>query len=129
MKQTSKITKGVVLFTILVLPSLLYLYLTSGKHNFVFLPIVASQSQNYLPLIEEDRQGNPSHHFIQDFPLTETLDFRDLDSKIKLVFFSNAKDTLTSSEEVDAKRNNLAKRSRLPKSSPKPSLSTAPNSL
>ncbi|MDA8895466.1 hypothetical protein N9I98_03760 [Flavobacteriales bacterium] len=96
MKQTSKITKGVVLFTILVLPSLLYLYLTSGKHNFVYLPIVASQSQNYLPLIEEDRQGNPSHHFIQDFPLTETLNFRDLDSKIKLVFFSNAKDTLTS---------------------------------
>jgi len=95
MKQTPNYTKGVVLFLILVLPSLLYLYLTSGKHNFVYLPIIASQSQNYIPLLEEDRQGIPEHHFISDFPLTETLSFRDLDNKIKLVFFSHADDTLT----------------------------------
>ena len=87
MKQTSKYTKGVVLFLILVLPSILYLYLTSGKHNFVYLPIIASQSQNYIPLLDENRQGIPEHHFISDFPLTETLSFRDLDKKIKLVFF------------------------------------------
>ena len=95
MKQTSKYTKGVVLFLILVLPSILYLYLTSGKHNFVYLPIIASQSQNYIPLLDENRQGIPEHHFISDFPLTETLSFRDLDKKIKLFFFSNADDTLT----------------------------------
>lgn len=96
MKQTSNYTKGVVLFLILVLPSLLYLYLTSGKHNFVYLPIIASQSQDYTPLIDENRQGTPEHHFITDFALTDSLSFRDLDNKIKLVFFSYADDTLTS---------------------------------
>jgi hypothetical protein len=96
MKKTTKITKGVVLFTILVLPSLLYLYLTSGKHNFVYLPIIASQSQAYIPLINEDRQGEPKHHFVSDFPLTDQISFRDLDRKIKLLFFSYAEDTLTS---------------------------------
>ena len=96
MKQTSNYTKGVVLFTILVLPSLLYLYLTSGKHNFVYLPILASQSQDYIPLLDEDRQGKTKHHYVNDFPLTENLSFRDLDSKIKLLFFSYAEDSLTS---------------------------------
>jgi hypothetical protein len=95
MKQTPNYTKGVVLFLILVLPSLLYLYLTSGKHNFVYLPIIASQSQDYTPLLDENRQGIPEHHFISNFPLTDSLSFRDLDNKIKLVFFSNADDTLT----------------------------------
>ena len=95
MKQTPNYTKGVVLFLILVLPSLLYLYLTSGKHNFVYLPIISSQSQDYKPLLNEDRQGAPEHHFISDFSLTDSLSFRDLDQKIKLVFFSEAKDSLT----------------------------------
>jgi len=95
MKQTPNYTKRVVLFLILVLPSLLYLLLTSGKHNFVYLPIIANQSQGYAPLLDENRQGTPEHHFISDFPLTAPLSFRDLDNKIKLVFFSNADDTLT----------------------------------
>jgi len=95
MKQTPNYTKGVVLFLILVLPSLLYLYLTFGKHNFVYLPIIANQSQDYRPLLNENRQGIPEHHFITDFPLTDSLSFRDLDNKIKLVFFSNADNILT----------------------------------
>jgi hypothetical protein len=95
MKQRPNYTKGVVLFLILVLPSLLYLYLTSGKHNFVYLPIIANQSQGYEPLLDENRQGTPEHHFISDFALTDSLSFRDLDNKIKLVFFSYANDTLT----------------------------------
>ncbi len=96
MKQTPNYTKGVVLFLILVLPSLLYLYLTSGKHNFVYLPIIATESQNYIPLLDENRQGDPQHHFISDFPLSDSLTFRDLDNKIKLVFFSASDDSLTS---------------------------------
>jgi hypothetical protein len=96
MKQTPNYTKGVVLFLILVLPSLLYLFLTSGKHNFVYLPIIANQSQGYVPLLDENRQGTPEHHFITDFALTDSLSFRDLDDKIKLVFFSHADDVLTS---------------------------------
>jgi len=90
MKQTPNYTKGVVLFTILVLPSLLYLYLTSGKHNFVYLPIIADQEQNYDLLLDEARRENPSHHYITDFALNDSLNLSDLDGSLKLIFCSRA---------------------------------------
>lgn len=94
MKQTPNYIKGVVLFSILVLPSLLYLYITAGKHNFLYLPILAHQEQNFDVLIEENRLEQPKHHYISDFQLTEQLSFKDLDNKIKLLFFSKAEEEL-----------------------------------
>lgn len=96
MKQTPNYIKGVVLFTILVLPSVLYLYITTGKHNFVYLPILADESQDFVALVEENRQKQPEQHFIKDFKLSENLNFKDLDSKIKLLFFTKANEELNS---------------------------------
>jgi len=94
MKQTPNYIKGVVLFSILVLPSLLYLYLTAGKHNFLYLPIIADEAQNYVALVEENRREQPKHHYIRDFRLNEEYSFKDLDDNIKLIFISRAEETL-----------------------------------
>lgn len=90
MKQTPNYIKGVVLFTILVLPSLLYLYLTAGKHNFLYVPILADESQNYTVLIDEARQTQPKHHYISDFDLNDSTTFASLKNNIKLIFFTEA---------------------------------------
>jgi hypothetical protein len=94
MKQTPNYIKGVVLFSILVLPSLLYLYLTAGKHNFLYLPTIADEAQNYVALVEENRREQPKHHYIRDFRLNEEYSFKDLDDNIKLIFISRAEETL-----------------------------------
>jgi len=95
MKQTPNYIKGVVLFSILVLPSLLYLFLTSGKHNFVYLPIIADEEQNYIALLDENRKEQPKHHYISNFRLNEKYFFNDLDDNIKLIFISRAEETLS----------------------------------
>lgn len=94
MQQTPNHIKGVVLFSILVLPSLLYLYITAGKHNFLYLPIIADESQNYIALVEENRREQPKHHYVSDFRLNEEYSFKDLDGNIKLMFTSCAEETL-----------------------------------
>ena len=42
-KGLAKLTRGVFLALILILPSAIYIFLTSGKHNFIHLPIVGPQ--------------------------------------------------------------------------------------
>lgn len=96
MKQTPNYIKGVVLFSILVLPSVLYLYLTAGKHNFVYVPILADKSQDFIALVDENRLEQPKHHYINDFPLNDSLYFSDLDNKIKLIFYTKSSEVTTS---------------------------------
>ncbi len=46
MNRTSGVRKYLILFILLLLPSLLYVYLIQGKHNFVHLPFVTYNDDN-----------------------------------------------------------------------------------
>jgi protein SCO1 len=46
MNRTSGLRKYLILFVLLLLPSLLYLYLIQGKHNFAHLPYVTYTDEN-----------------------------------------------------------------------------------
>ena len=46
-------TKRVVLALILILPSAIYIILTTGKHNFVHLPIVGPQTDSTFHMIPD----------------------------------------------------------------------------
>lgn len=61
MSKNKTLKKGVVLFTILLLPSVLYLLLTTGKHNFGTLPMVGPMTLN--------EQGDSVRHQIRSFQL------------------------------------------------------------
>jgi hypothetical protein len=87
------LTKWLILFSILFLPSFLYLYLTSGKHNFVYLPILSDSTDNYIPLLDEKRNEYNRHHFIKNFRVNDSLDFSDFNGNIKLIFATLESDT------------------------------------
>ena len=46
-------TKRVVLALILILPSAIYIFLTTGKHNFIHLPFVGPQTDSTYHLIPD----------------------------------------------------------------------------
>lgn len=66
MKKNSGIKKGVVLFTILVLPSVLYILLTTGKHDFIYLPTFGNEKVNYQVDQVSDRIADSLHYVVSD---------------------------------------------------------------
>jgi protein SCO1/2 len=82
--------KGLVLFGILLLPSILYLTLTTGKHNFVHLPV-------YYPLTTKDtiikgrKLTDTIYHTIPPFTLVDQtgnkFTDKDLHGKIYVADF------------------------------------------
>ena len=72
MTKNKSFKKGVVLFIILLLPSVLYLLLTTGKHNFGELPVIGPKTPT---TIVDESTGKETvdtlYHTIAPFSLTD----------------------------------------------------------
>ena len=83
MKSVPSWVKGLVLFTILVIPSLSYLFLITGKNNFKHLEIFGPR--------DLDSKGDTIYHTIPDFSFTnqegKTITKKDLEGKIYVANF------------------------------------------
>ncbi len=62
--------KGLVLFGVLLLPSILYLTLTTGKHNFVHLPVFYPEGTKDT-VIKGRKQVDTLYHTIPNFELID----------------------------------------------------------
>ena len=80
--------KGFILFFILLFPSLLYLVLTTGKHNILKLPIYGPRYA-----VETSKSGvtDTIYHTIPEFRFVnqnnETVSRKDIEGKITIVDF------------------------------------------
>lgn len=63
-KDKKAFIKGVVLISILVLPSLFYLLLTTGKHNFIYLPNIIQLSDSEFTIDKTGKQY-PEHQELE----------------------------------------------------------------
>jgi protein SCO1 len=63
-------TKALILFGLLLLPSILYLFLTTGKHNFVHLPIFYPEGVKDT-IIKGKKQTDTLYHTIPNFKLID----------------------------------------------------------
>ncbi len=64
MEQTSGFKKRVVLITILVLPSVLYILMTTGKHDFIYLPTYGDETVEYAVDRVEQRIPDSLHYHL-----------------------------------------------------------------
>lgn len=82
--------KGFILFFILLFPSLLYLFLSTGKHNILSLPIYGPR-EAVKTVVEGKEQVDTLYHTIPDFSFTnqyaEKISGKDLKDKIVVVDF------------------------------------------
>ncbi len=91
MEKTSGFKKGVVLITILVLPSVLYILMTTGKHDFIYLPTYGDERVNFEVDRIDHRIDDSLHYKLPaDLPLKnletgEQLILGSFPDKIKLV--------------------------------------------
>ncbi len=70
MEKTSGLKKGVVLITILVLPSVLYILLTTGKHDFIYLPTYGNETVEYkVDQISNRIPDSLHYHLPAELPL------------------------------------------------------------
>ncbi len=91
MLKGKKFQKGVVLFTILLLPSILYLVLTTGEHLFDRLPIIGPRKAVTVVNEEGKTEVDTLYHTIPDFELTDQngkpFGSDDLEGKIYVANF------------------------------------------
>ena len=82
--------KALILFGLLLLPSVLYLFLTTGKHNFVHLPIFYPEGLKDT-VIKGKKQTDTIYHQIPNFRLLDqrgkTITQSDLFDKIYVANF------------------------------------------
>jgi protein SCO1/2 len=69
MQKNKSLKKGVVLFLILLLPSILYLLLTTGKHNFGILPVIGPKNVVETTNDNGDVITDTTYHTIAPFAL------------------------------------------------------------
>lgn len=90
MKKNKSYIKGVVLFSILLLPSILYLVLTTGKHNFLYLPTIVKEGNSYV-VDKTGKNSTAEKHIVSDFQLKDleggNFGIEDLKGNINLVAF------------------------------------------
>lgn len=90
MKENKSYIKGVVLFLILLLPSILYLLLTTGKHNFLYLPTIVKEGNSFV-VDKTGKNTTAAKHIISDFKLNNieggTFGIDDLKGSINLIGF------------------------------------------
>lgn len=90
MKENKSYIKGVVLFSTLLLPSILYLVLTTGKHNFLYLPTIVKEGNSYV-VDKTGKNSTAEKHIISDFQMEDleggTFGIEDLKGNINLVAF------------------------------------------
>ena len=93
MKKNNSYIKGVVLFLILLLPSVLYLAITTGKHNFLYLPTIVKQGNAFVVDGTGKMEGVEKHQ-VTDFKLQNieggSFTKKDLEGHINLVGFMPA---------------------------------------
>lgn len=90
MKENKSYIKGVVLFSILLLPSVLYLVLTTGKHNFLYLPTIVKEGNTYV-VDKTGKNTTAEKHIVSDFQLENieggSFGIDDLKGSINLIGF------------------------------------------
>ncbi|MBX7180995.1 MAG: SCO family protein [Bacteroidia bacterium] len=83
-------TKALILFGVLLLPSILYLLLTTGRHNFVHLPIFYPEGTKDT-VINGKKTTDTIYHKIPNFNLIDqsgkTISQADLNGKIYVADF------------------------------------------
>lgn len=98
--KKKNLLKGVVLITILVLPSLFYLVLTTGKHNFIYLPNIVYHQGEYT--IDKTSKEYPENEDVQikfatlfgwDLETNKAVEFDALPKEVYAVQFYES-DTL-----------------------------------
>ncbi len=88
--------KYLILFLIILFPSLFYIFLTKGKHNFIHLPKFGER-EAITRIIDGKEVTDTLYHTVQDFTLTnqygEQFGLKDLDNKVIIAefFFSTCK--------------------------------------
>jgi protein SCO1/2 len=65
------VLKWVVLIGLLILPTFIYLFFTTGKHNFVHLPYVGPREAVEIVLEDGSSRIDTAYHTIPDFILTD----------------------------------------------------------
>lgn len=91
MLKAKSLKKGVVLFSILLLPSILYLLLTTGKHNFGELPIIGAKTPVEVLNEKGETVIDTMYHTIAPFQLIDqsgqVFDSKSLEGSIYVADF------------------------------------------
>jgi len=69
--MNKNVLKWVVLIGLLILPTFIYLFFTTGKHNFVHLPYIGPREAIETTLEDGTKRIDTAYHTIPDFVLTD----------------------------------------------------------
>ncbi len=111
MEKTSRLKKGVVLISILVLPSVLYILMTTGKHDFIYLPTYGDERVNFeVDRIDHRIEDSLHYHLPTSLGLTnlesgESTILGSFPEKISLIQLLDPKEDNQDQEAIFFKMN------------------------